>query len=84
MSEVKVHPVQTANKRQSGYAPEVVTLKAYEVYCDICGPQKAMIEGDCRGGFSTAELIALLYARTFPKIEWDDRFNEAIHGMKDL
>jgi hypothetical protein len=31
-------------------------LRAYDAYCKRYGPQKAMIEGWCRGGFGTSEL----------------------------
>jgi len=48
----KMAPVQ-------GYAPGIpweLHLKAYAVYCERYGPQKAMIEGWCRGGFGASEL----------------------------
>lgn len=41
-----------------------------------------MIEGHCRGGFGKGELVAFLYARSFPKIEWERRVDEALRGMK--
>lgn len=77
-----VHPVQ-AQRRDSGPAtcPQTVTLAAYEVYCHVYRPQEALITGGCRGGFSTGELIAFLYARAFPKPEWRQRFHEACDGM---
>jgi hypothetical protein len=31
-------------------------LEAYSAYCKQHGPQKALIEGGCRGGFATDEL----------------------------
>lgn len=31
-------------------------LRAYAVYCKRYGPQQALIEGWCRGGFGTTEL----------------------------
>lgn len=58
-----------------------VTLRAYEVYCHVYGPQQAMVEGSCRGGFSAGELIAFLYAMTFPREEWRDRVDEAFRDM---
>lgn len=72
------HPVQTWNV--STWAPESVVLRAYEVYCFIYGSQPAMIDTakGCRGGFSTGELIALLYARSFPREEWRNRVDEAL------
>jgi hypothetical protein len=71
------HPVQ--NDRQLNSLTESVVLRAYEVYCHVYGAQSAMVnvaEG-CRGGFSAGEIIAFLYARTFPEAEWEDRVNEA-------
>jgi len=82
VGDIKVHPVQKGNG--PGQAPVSVTLAAYEVYCKVYSPQKALIEGNCRGGFSAGELIAFLYARSFPKAEWAERVNEAFKGMKGL
>lgn len=51
MSE-KIAPVQ-------GYAagiPWSMHLKAYDAYCKKHGPQQALIEGGCRGGFGDTEL----------------------------
>jgi hypothetical protein len=85
MSEtVEIHPVQTANRNKSGKLSSAVTLKAYEVYCHLYGEQKALVTGGCRGGFSTGELIAFLYAHSFPKTEWRSRADEALRDMKDL
>ena len=83
--EVETHPVQTPQmRREQGVCPKVVTMAAYEVYCHVCSPQEAMVTGGCRGGFSTGELIAFLYARSFPKSEWRARVNEAFRGAKNL
>lgn len=84
--EVPVHPVQRPMRHNPERAtcPQVVTLKAYEVYAHIHGKQEAMITGFCRGGFSTGELIAFLYAHNFPQNEWKMRANEAFNGMKGL
>jgi hypothetical protein len=54
MSETKekMAPVQ-------GYSagiPWAMHLRAYDVYCKRYGPQKALIEGWCRGGFGVGEL----------------------------
>jgi hypothetical protein len=57
-------------------------MMAYEVYREVYGPQEALIEGNCRGGFGVGELIGFLYARNFPKSEWRRRFDEAIDGME--
>lgn len=79
----KVHPVQVLRTRNGkpGQAPQVVTLRAYEVYRTVYGEQKALIEGSCRGGFGIGELVAFLYARSFPEAEWSDRFKEALVGL---
>ena len=74
---IEQHPVQTVDYR-GGKVNKLITLRAYEVYEKIYGPQKALIEGGCRGGFGTGELIAFLYARSFPRDEWRDRFEEAL------
>jgi len=72
------HPVQTQNARTA--IPNFVVLRAYEVYEHLFGPQPAMIdvEKGCRGGFSTDELMAFMYAHTFPKQEWTRRFESAL------
>jgi len=56
-------------------------MAAYEVYVHCHGEQEAMVTGDCRGGFSAGELVAFLYAKSFPKKEWRDRVDEALRGM---
>ncbi|WP_141695189.1 hypothetical protein [Pseudomonas graminis] len=38
----------------------------------------------CRGGFSSGELMAFLYAYPFPKAEWSARVQEAFKGMDNL
>lgn len=71
------HPVQT--NRPPSSMPESVVMLAYEVYCHVYGAQPAMVNvaTGCRGGFSSGELIAFLYARSFPKEEWRRRVDEA-------
>lgn len=77
------HPVQTHDFVRRDVAqviPAAVALRAYEVYSHIHGPQPAMIDlagRGCRGGFGAGELLAFLYARSFPKDEWAHRANEA-------
>lgn len=84
MADVPVHPVQRGFSlpRERAEMPQVVTLRAYEVYCEVFRAQPAMITGDCRGGFGVGELIAFLYAGTFPRKEWRTRVDEAFKGMK--
>lgn len=74
------HPVQTS--RAPEQLPEAVTLRAYEVYTALHGAQPAMVTGGCRGGFGLHELIAYLYARSFPRVEWDARFEEALRSPR--
>ncbi len=60
---------------------EAIYLRAYTVYKKCYGAQEAMITGTCRGGFGVGELIAFLYAASFPEAEWDDRVEEALAGI---
>jgi hypothetical protein len=80
-SEIETHPVQF--KHTPSRLPKAVTLAAYEVYRELYGSQEAMITAGCRGGFSGGELIAFLYARSFPKHEWQERFSQALQGALD-
>jgi len=83
--DVPVHPVQTRRVvHQSARCPQTVTIRAYEVYCAVYGEQAALVTGECRGGFSAGELIAFLYAHSFPQKEWRARVEEALHGMTQL
>lgn len=86
MTEILTHPVQGQNIQTRGGAkcPQVVTLRAYEVYSKVFSPQGALITGDCRGGFGLGELIAFLYARSFPESEWRARVKEAMTGMENI
>jgi hypothetical protein len=82
---VETHPVQNhQHRRGPARAPTCVKLAAYEVYCHVYAPQPAMVTGECRGGFGTGELIAFLYARSFPKAEWRARVHEAFNGAVNL
>ncbi len=81
MNDINVHPVQSRENRHA-QVPAVVTLRAYEVYCELFGRQEAMVTGSCRGGFAVGELIAFSYARSFPRPEWKERVDEALRGMK--
>ena len=77
------HPVQieTGWGHRDPKLPSEVTLRAYEVYSHVFGAQPAMIDlagRNCRGGFGVGELLAFLYARSFPKEEWRKRVDEAL------
>lgn len=83
----EIHPVQVARYGAGAKANSKVTLRAYEVYCEVHGPQPALVDlngRNCRGGFSAGELIAFLYAYPFPKAEWSARVDEAFRGMENL
>ncbi len=82
--EIKTHPVQQPHANERSEIRTLVSLRAYEVYSHVYAPQKALITDGCRGGFSTGELIAFLYAHSFPKEEWRDRADEAFRGMRNL
>lgn len=80
--KIETHPVQNHFRPHASYrVSTLVTLRAYEVYSKVHSPQPALIEGECRGGFGVGELIAFLYARSFPKEEWRARTDEAFKGM---
>lgn len=85
--DIKTHPVQTS-RRGNARVPQVVTMRAYEVYCHLYGKQEALVtgvcRGGCRGGFSSGELMAFLYVYPFPKGEWSIRVQEAFKGMENL
>ena len=84
--KIETHPVQTtySNRNLQGRVPKTVTMRAYEVYCHLYGPQEAMVTGGCRGGLHVSELISYLYAYSFPKEEWRKRVDEANRGMENL
>ncbi len=83
--EIETHPVQQKSYySKGGKVRTLVTMRAYEVYSHVYAPQEAMITGECRGGFGVNELIAFLYAHSFPKEEWRDRVDEAFRGMENI
>jgi len=83
LSEEK-HPVQQLLSSGPSKAPISVTMAAYEVYCHVYGAQEAMVTGGCRGGFSIGELIAFLYAKSFPKEEWSQKVDECFGGLENI
>lgn len=66
--------------RPPTHIPDAVHAAAYEVYSEVYGPQPALMGGGCRGGFGMGELIGFLYARTFPRAEWRQRWQEFQRG----
>lgn len=83
---MELMPIQTAQqgRRGAGKLGRDIYMLAYEVYSAVYGSQEALIEDGCRGGFSTGEVIAFLYARNFPKAEWPKRVDEAFTNMENL
>lgn len=68
------------HRGKPGRVPDVVARMAYEVYHHMY-PGQTYERLHERGGFGVGELIGFLYARNFPKAEWDARFEEAIRGI---
>ena len=84
MSKIELHPVQSRGGYGAKKLRTEVTLRAYEVYKALHGEQKAMITGGCRGGMSDGEIVAFLYARSFPQDQWAARVEEAFEGMENF
>lgn len=84
MSDIKLMPIQKSHllPRDAAVVNEDVYMQCYKIYSAIHGPQQAMIEGHCRGGFGVGELVAFLYAGNFPQNEWRKRCDDALKGMK--
>lgn len=85
----ETHPIQMphtsyAQRSEGARLSKAVTMRAYEVYCHLYGPQEALVTGGCRGGLGLGELTAFLYARSFPQTEWRQRTDEAFKGMKNF
>lgn len=85
-AKLEKYPVQTPGPRfgNQSHVNPAVAMAAYEVYSKVYGPQEALVTGGCRGGLSTGEYIAFLYARSFPRAEWSARVDEAFKGMEKL
>jgi len=81
---MKQFPIQRSHllPRENTTVPEPVYMKAYEIYSHVYRPQEALITGWCRGGFSVSELVAFLYASSYPKDQWRDKVDEAFKDMK--
>jgi len=81
-----MHPVQRPHGHPAKplLVSKEIALAAYEVYCHVFGPQEALITGGCRGGFGIGELVAFLYAKSFPKDQWRARANEEFAAMQNF
>jgi hypothetical protein len=77
------YPIQARSRGSSSTATvnRHLYLAAYEVYAHVFAPQQALLEDGCRGGFGVGEMMAFLYARSFPKSEWRQRVDEAMIGL---
>jgi hypothetical protein len=76
------HPVRSQKALQT--IPEAVAKRVYEVYEHVFGAHPAMLQaerGYC-GGFHAEEVVAMLYARSFPKTEWGRRTTEAMERQR--
>jgi hypothetical protein len=78
----RLFPVQAPPRARAAQIPESVYMSAYEVYAHVYGPQEALVDlaRGCRGGFSSGELVAFLYARAYPKEQWHMKVDEAFRG----
>ncbi len=82
VDEPKTMRMQTnRQERRPGALPLIVAETAYEVYAHLYGHSQSLARMGERGGFSAGEVIALLYARTFPRSEWRVRMDEALRGL---
>lgn len=82
MSEPATVRVQISRSSLSSPAriPEAVAVRAAEVYSHLFRNPNDVIHD--RGGLHLSEVIAFLYARSFPQSEWQARVNEAFKGME--
>lgn len=82
MSDVKKVRVQRGYhpSNELAYVPEVLALRAEEVYRYLFN--RGVIYD--RGGLGINEIIAFLYARSFPQNEWKERVKEAFDGMEGI
>lgn len=77
------HPVQARAPLpgRGARVPAVLTKRAYEVYSDLYGTRQSLERLNERAGFGVGELLAFLYARSFPRAEWRARVDEGLRGM---
>lgn len=76
-----IFPVQM--QRNALVVSESVQAAAYEVYKHVHGPQESLLNpATCRGGFSSTELMAYLYASGYPKNEWRERADFIFASVK--
>lgn len=66
------HPVQPRDVRE---LPAAVTARAYDVYYHLY-PGQTLERINERGGLGVIEVIAFLYAHSFPREEWNRRAQE--------
>ncbi len=80
----KQFPIQKSHvsPNETTVVSKDIYMAAYEVYCYVYAPQEAMVTGSCRGGFGIGELVAFLYAKSFPKEQWRAKTDEAFDGMR--
>ena len=79
MTEISTVRVGPSIHGSAGHVREEVARRAYDVYGSVHHQSFETLHE--RGGFSAGELIAYLYAHSFPRNEWGKRVREAFHGM---
>lgn len=79
----KFHPVQWGIRHTQQYPelPAEVIGKAYEVY-HLLYPGQTLERLNERGGLGIIEVVAFLYAHTYPPAEWGRRVDEVLRREK--
>jgi hypothetical protein len=81
--EVKLSPIQMPRSSYTykGKVQEGISRQAYAVYSHIYGDSQSFERLNERGGFGIGELVAYLYAHSYPKVEWRKRADAAFYMM---
>ena len=78
----EVYKIQVPNNRSmSGTISKAMMERAYEVYIHLYGKSQSLERMNERGGLSVGEVMAFLYAHSYPQSEWRERSHE---GFKDM
>lgn len=82
---MKFCPIQTLNvQRLSWSMPEQIVKKAYDVYSNLYNNRQTLEALNNRGGFHIIELLAFLYAASFPKELWREKVDEALMAQSSF
>ena len=68
--------------KQKTRMPQPVAERCYEVYSALYGNRQSLAHLQRRGGFGAGEVVAFLYARSFPREEWRERANEVLYALE--